>query len=198
MNNLSYFFFSKHWFRRRSIEKIISNYFLSFSEGLAKGTFLEIGCASGIGSFLIKNYFSPNKIVSIDLDERMVEVARKKIQDPSITFENGDASKLKFENNHFDAIFDFIVIHHIPDWKGCLRELYRVLKPGGKFFIYEVSIESFDGLYGKIMKITSEHPYEKMYRRVDFIQYLKKIGFKIIKEENIKNIKRNFTIVAEK
>jgi len=198
MNNLSVFFFSKPWYRRHSLEKIISKYFMRFSKELSKGTFLEIGCASGIGAFLIKNYFSPSKIISIDLDKRMVDIARKNIQDPSIFFEVGNASKLRFGDNHFDAVFDFIVIHHIPNWKDCLEELYRVLKPQGKLFVYDVSIESFNTLFGRIMKITSRHPYRYMYKKSDFIECLEKTGFKIIKKEDIRDIKKHFMVVAEK
>jgi ubiquinone/menaquinone biosynthesis C-methylase UbiE len=54
-----------------------------------------------------------------------------------------DASKLDFPDNHFDAVFDFGIIHHIPNWKDCIQELKRVLKPNGEVILEELSIDTF-------------------------------------------------------
>src|SRR3989338_4670507 len=89
---------------------------------------LEIGSGRGVGTKLIKKYFQPQKITAIDLDLKMIVIAKKRNKDPSITFQVGDAAKLPFENKQFDAVFDFGIIHHIPNWKDCLKELKRVLK----------------------------------------------------------------------
>jgi len=89
---------------------------------------MEIGCGNGHGTKLIKKYFNPRSIVGIDIDERMIRLAKRKNNDPSISFLVMDAAKLNFPDKYFDAIFDFGVMHHIRDWRGCLRELKRVLK----------------------------------------------------------------------
>jgi ubiquinone/menaquinone biosynthesis C-methylase UbiE len=54
-----------------------------------------------------------------------------------------DASKLDFPDGHFDAVFDFGIIHHIPNWKDCIQELKRVLKPNGEVILEELSIDTF-------------------------------------------------------
>src|SRR3990167_9301495 len=104
-------------------------------------TALEIGCGTGNGSKLIKKYFEAKKIYATDLDERMINIAKRRNTVESITFEVQDATKLKYSSKSFDAIFDLGVIHHIPNWKDCLKELKRVLKPNGQLILEDLSRE---------------------------------------------------------
>lgn len=75
---------------------------------------LEIGCGQGVGTQLIKKYFKPQRIQAIDLDPKMIQRAKRRIKDSHVYFEVGDASQLRFKDNSFDGIFDFGIIHHIP------------------------------------------------------------------------------------
>ena len=183
----------RKWFLGRATQKY---YFEYFNEIKGK-TVLEIGCGSGGGTELILKYFSPQKIIATDLDPRLISLAGKNVQNKKVTFERADATKLNYENESFDAVFDYGVIHHIPspEWKECLNEIYRVLKPGGKVFLWDVSIESFNTVYGRIIKLFTPHPYGKMYRKQEFVDYLNLIGFKIIKRADET---RYFIIVAKK
>lgn len=144
---------------------------------------LEIGCGNGIGARLIKEYFSPLKIYAIDLDQRMIDTARSCNLDDSIVFELGDASKLRFEDEQFDAVFDFGVIHHIPNWEDCIKEFKRVLQIGGELIVEDFSIETFETATGRILRKLTNHPYERMYRRMELIDCLKMSGFEIMKEK---------------
>lgn len=184
--------------RKRMLENVIFNYYKDYSNKLNGKIILEIGCSNGHGASLIKKYFSPKKIIATDLDERLLNLAKRNIKDASIKFDIADATKLQFNGDTFDAIFDFGVIHHIPDWENCLKELHRVLKPKGHIFIYDISIESFDNLWGRIIKKLTLHPYDSMYRREEFNKYLKKLGFKILINNLYKASSRYFVIVAQK
>lgn len=161
-------------------------------------TALEIGCGSGNGARLIKKYFAPETIIAIDLDEKMIAKARKRTADPSITFMVMDAAHLDFPDNHFDAIFDFGIIHHIPDWKECVRELTRVLKPKGELIIEDLSLDSFSNNIGRLWRFLSAHPYTCMYTAKEFTDYLKEIGFTIrsYKESNPLKLVRFFSLNA--
>lgn len=184
--------------RKRILKNVISNYFRDYLNKLKGKTILEIGCSNGQGASLINKYFSPKEIVATDLDERLLNLAKRNIKEASIKFEIADATKLRFQNNTFDAVFDFGVIHHITDWENCLKELHRVLKPKGLVFIYDVSIESFYSLWGCIIKKLTLHPYESMYKRKEFTNYLNKLGFKILTHNLYKTSLRYFVIVAQK
>jgi len=59
---------------------------------------LEIGCGNGNGANLIRKYFNPRHITAIDLDEKMIQIARETVLDESTVFQVMDASKLDFAN----------------------------------------------------------------------------------------------------
>ncbi|MBN2080326.1 MAG: class I SAM-dependent methyltransferase [Spirochaetes bacterium] len=161
-------------------------------------TALEIGCGNGNGARLIKKYFAPETIIAIDLDETMIAKARKRTADPSISFKVMDAAHLDFPDGRFDAIFDFGIIHHIPDWRECLRELKRVLKPRGELIIEDLSLDSFSTGIGRLWKALSAHPYERMYRAREFMEFLKELGFTIrsYQESNPLKLVRFFSLNA--
>ena len=161
-------------------------------------TALEIGCGTGNGSRLIMKYFQTKKIYATDLDERMINIAKRKNADDSIIFEMQDATNLKYENNSFDAVFDLGVIHHIPNWKDCLKELKRVLKPNGQLVIEDLSIETFSTPFGKFMKKVLEHPYILMYKEDEIVKHLEKIGFKIMAHKRYHSLIKYFVVVAQK
>lgn len=161
-------------------------------------TVLEIGCGTGNGSKLIKKYFQAKRIYATDLDKRMIDIAKKENNDKSISFEVQNATKLKYKNNSFDAVFDLGVIHHIPNWKTCLKELKRVLKPKGQLIIEDLSIETFSTALGKLMKNVLDHPYNSMHKEDEFVEHLKKIGFKIAVHKRYTALIRYFIVVAQK
>lgn len=149
--------------------------------GFSGGKVLEIGCGQGTGTILIEKLFHPDEITAIDLDPKMIERAKKKVKCHNITFLQASVTKLPFEDNTFDAVVDFGILHHIPDWPTALIELYRVLKPNGKFILEDLSKETFSlPLLGWIMKKTLDHPYNHMFGRKEFMDTCKKQKFTIL------------------
>lgn len=199
MNNLSRFSMSLP-FREWANNGIVKKYYKEYFQRLNGGTFLEIGCGNGTGAKIIKKYFFPKKIIATDLDPFMIKVAKLNVHDPSIIFEVEDATKLKYQTDRFDGVFVFDALHHIPgpQWKDCLKEIYRVLKPGGIFFVYDVSIEYFETFIGQMARCLTIHPYDSMYRRDEFIDFLLKLNLKIFKKEFFKFFNRHFLTVVEK
>jgi ubiquinone/menaquinone biosynthesis C-methylase UbiE len=159
---------------------------------------LEIGCGNGHGTKLIQKYFCPQKIIGIDLDERMINTAVKRNRNAAISYQVMDASELDFPDDYFDAIFDFGIIHHIPNWKDALKEMHRVLKPGGEVILEDLSIDSFSKDIGRLWRILSDHPYESMYTPGQFTEFLDEIGFAIrnYKESNPLGLIRFFSLNA--
>ena len=108
---------------------------LGFVELNGKQDFLEVGCGNGIVSkYLARNYGS--NIVGIDVDPEQIELARKDTSDmPNIRFLEADATSLPFEDNSFDIVLSFGVLHHIYSWLDALKEIERVLRAKG-YFVY--------------------------------------------------------------
>jgi ubiquinone/menaquinone biosynthesis C-methylase UbiE len=161
---------------------------------------LEIGCGNGNGTKLIKKYYNPKEIIGIDLDDKMIAIAKRKNKDASISYKAMDASKLDFPDMRFDAIFDFGIIHHIPNWKDCILELKRVLKRGGELILEDLSIETFTKDIGNLWRLLSDHPYKSMYTAGEFKDFLIVSGFKILnyKESNPLKLIRHFSLNAVK
>ena len=141
---------------------------------------LEIGCGNGVGTQLIQEFFKPCEFIATEFDPRLVEVARIKNKGSKVRVEAGDATNLKFLDNEFDAVIGLSVIHHIPNWRECVNELHRIIKPNGLLIIKELSIETFESPFGKIARRFVEHPYESMLKKAEFLKALEQQGFKVI------------------
>lgn len=101
--------------------------------------------ATGTGDLAIEAYrlLAPQKILAIDLSEGMMKVGREKVAkqnlSDSITFEKQDCLDLKIEDNSFDAAMVAFGIRNFENLDKGLQEILRVLKPGGKLMILELS-----------------------------------------------------------
>jgi len=156
--------------------------FLDVPSYVKEGKVIEIGCGSGYGTKLISSYFKPSEIYGIDIDEKMIWLAKKN-RLPHVTFSVGDVANLSFKDNSIDGVFDFLILHHIADWKKALDEIYRVLKKGGQVFIEDASLETFSTPFGRLIKLFTDHPYKSMYQMDELFHYFEKIGFRIIKKK---------------
>lgn len=161
-------------------------------------TVLEIGCGNGNGTRLIETHFHPKRSMAIDLDERMIRIASKRNGAGNISFGVMDASTLAFADHTVDAIFDFGIIHHIPNWRDCLSELKRVLKPGGELIMEDLSIDSFSGFPGRSYRPLLVHPYRRMYSVDEFLAEAAACGFAIsrLRRSNPLGIIKFFRMVA--
>ena len=97
---------------------------------------LEIGVGQGTD---IVSYAKHGSIVSgIDLTENAIEVTKKHLEAFNLTSEKmlvADAENLPFDDNYYDLVFCFGVLHHTPNTDKGIQEILRVLKPGGKFIV---------------------------------------------------------------
>lgn len=106
---------------------------------------LIMDVASGTGDFAIQAYkhLKPHKIIATDISEGMMNVGRKKVEklglEQTITFEKEDCLNLSYANNTYDAITAAFGIRNFQDLEQGLSEMHRVLKPGGKLAILELT-----------------------------------------------------------
>lgn len=103
---------------------------------------LEVGCGRGVGTQLILERFRAAHVAAFDLDPDMVNTARHRLAShipDRVALSVGDVTAIDAVDASFDAVFDFGIIHHVPDWATALREIKRVLKPDGRFYFEEVT-----------------------------------------------------------
>lgn len=101
--------------------------------------------ATGTGDFAIESIhmLQPQKIVGVDISSGMLEVAREKIRRKGLQsqfeVQVGDAENLQFEDNTFDAVTVAFGVRNFENLDQGLAEIRRVLKPGGRAVILELS-----------------------------------------------------------
>jgi ubiquinone/menaquinone biosynthesis C-methylase UbiE len=97
------------------------------------GRVLEIGV--GLGTDLKQFARNGAGCFGADITDGHLELAARNFQLEGlpVSLERSDATRLPFEDNSFDSVYSFGVLHHIPDARNVLREIHRVLKPGGVF-----------------------------------------------------------------
>ena len=95
---------------------------------------LELACGTGrVTRHLRKRLPLSARLIATDLSPDMLEVARERLQDPSIDFRMADAMDLPFPANSFDVVVCQFGLMFLPDKQKGVNEAYRVLKPGGTF-----------------------------------------------------------------
>lgn len=92
---------------------------------------LEIGC--GAGTDFLQFARAGADINGIDLTPKSVELINKRLKLYNVkgTIKQGDAENLQFDDNEFDLVYSWGVIHHSPNTEKTIEEIYRVTKPGG-------------------------------------------------------------------
>ena len=94
---------------------------------------LEIGC--GLGTMLMNWAQNEAKCTGVDLNPTSIAQSKKRfeIQGLIADIRLEDANQLPFEDNQFDYVWSWGVLHHSPNLDISIKELFRVLKPGGGF-----------------------------------------------------------------
>ena len=96
---------------------------------------LEIGC--GLGTDGAQFAAAGAKYTGVDLTDASVELARKRFElfDLPGSFLTADAENLDFADDSFDLVYSHGVLHHTPDTQKAIREIHRVLRPGGRAIV---------------------------------------------------------------
>lgn len=133
---------------------------------------LEIGCGRGIGTALLFERFGAARVHAFDLDPAMVRRARRRLArfgPDRLLLEVGDAAAIAAPDASVDAVFDFGIVHHIPDWRRALAEVRRVLRPGGRFFFEEVTRQALQRWSYRTFLV---HPTADRFSAAEFVSAL--------------------------
>ncbi len=171
------------WF----LEHFETNRLLAMGGVMAGGIALDVGCGNGAGSEAIYKFFNAERIDAFDLDPDMVKLAQKRLNPYGnrINVNKGNLTNIKTTANYYDAVFNFTALHHVPYWQEAIREIYRVLKPGGRFYCEEILEKPITSPIGRLL---FKHPQENRFGHNKFINVMKENGFLIIESKHIGNI----------
>ena len=108
---------------------------------LKKGTLLDLGTGPGILPVEIIRRAPEVRIVGIDLSRRLIRMAHNRAQRANLSkhlsFEVANAANLRFDDNAFDMVISTGMLHSLKKPSSVLKEIFRVLKPGGEAWIYD-------------------------------------------------------------
>lgn len=102
------------------------------------GTLLDLGC--GTGAFVQKLGRRSGETIAVDYSQAMLDEARRAVTELNIQvdFRLGYLEHLPVANDSIDTAVAHMVLHHIPDPVEAIREVHRVLAPGGTFWIVDL------------------------------------------------------------
>ena len=141
---------------------------------------MEVGCGQGIGTEEILNRFGARFVHALDLDPEMIDRARKRLgayAPERIRLEVADVTALPATDQRYDAVFDFAILHHVPNWQDAVTEIRRVLKPGGRFYFQEVTSHALDKWFYRTFML---HPTENRFSARQFVQELERQGLSLL------------------
>jgi ubiquinone/menaquinone biosynthesis C-methylase UbiE len=152
--------------------------------GPVRGAALEIGCGQGVGAQLILDVFGADRVDAFDLDSRMIARAQSRLarRGGRARLWVGDVTRIPVPDESYDAVFDFGIIHHVPDWRRAVAEIARVLKDGGRFYAEEV-LRPF--IVHPLMRRLFAHPQIDRFDRAEFIAALRGVGLELLGSENL-------------
>ena len=105
---------------------------------------LDVGCGPGFLARIVAQAVGPSGAVrGVDISEPLLAVAREHCADlPWIAVTKAGATELPFPDAHFDAAICTQVLEYVPDVDAALREMHRVLKPGGRLVVVDTDWDS--------------------------------------------------------
>ena len=169
-----------------------------------------IDVASGTGDLakiISEKNDNQNIVNCVEPNKGMLETGKQKLKSfKNIKWHLSSAEKLSFKNDYFDFYTISYGIRNVTDINSCLKEAYRVLKPGGRFLCLEFSkveneilkllyqqYSKLIPMFGKII-VGSSEPYEylttsieKFYNQNDLSDLLKNNNFSNVQFRNLSN-----------
>ncbi len=102
--------------------------------------FADIGCGSGFFTVAAAQLLPDARVFAVDRQQDMLDFVASRIRNAGLTnveTVQADATRLPFADGELDAVLMANVFHDIPERDEMRAEVYRVLKPGGTFFLVE-------------------------------------------------------------
>lgn len=171
---------------RARIQRALETPLLIGPHGALRGKrVLEVGCGRGVGVEILLQEMDAAEVVGFDLDPKMIALACQRVArlGERARVYVGDAEHIAEPDASFDVIVEYGILHHIPNWRGALAEIARVLKPGGVFY-FEDLLEGF--VNAPVMYQLLDHPHATQFTGAEFRAALPHVGLAL--DENWRQV----------
>jgi len=137
---------------------------------------LEVGCGQGVGVEVLLDRLGAAHVSAFDLDSDMIDKARRRLHrrpSAAVSLSVGDVCAIQEPAERFDAVVDFGIIHHVPEWRNAIAEITRTLRPGGLLLFEEVPRHALDSW---VFRTLTEHPRDDRFEADEFTEELARHG----------------------
>ncbi|WP_427160807.1 class I SAM-dependent methyltransferase [Aliinostoc sp. HNIBRCY26] len=132
--------YSYDWLLPSVFYRAIHKRLLEYVDLPERGNVLDLGCGTGRLLERLADQFPQLRGTGLDLSTQMLQIARKSNRHrPRLIFIEGKAEALPFGDGQFDAVFNTISFLHYLEPKQVLQEVARVLTPGGRFYLVDIT-----------------------------------------------------------
>ena len=154
---------------------------------------LDVCCGTADWTIALSKAVGPTgEVTGLDFSENMLEVGKKKTKDmTNIHLVHGDAMNLPFDDNEFDYVTIGFGLRNVPYYLATLKELHRVLKPGGKVVCLETSqptAPGFKQLYKLYFKFVMPIFGKFFAKSKDEYEWLQQSTFDFPDKEKLKRL----------
>jgi len=140
---------------------------------------LDVATGTGDVAIMAARRLQPKSVVGLDLSAGMLAVGKEKVAKAKLSniieMVQGNSEELPFEDNTFDAVTVSFGVRNFQNLEKGLKEMYRVLKPGGKCVIIEFSRPKqslFKGLYKLYMNVVTPNIGKMVSKNYEAYEYL--------------------------
>jgi len=163
------------YFMNRKIDTMLK--LAAFPQG---SRLLEVGCANGVYTFALARLGF--QMTGLDLSPECVHTATQQAERVGLTHINftvGDAEALsQFDDNTFDGVISFSTLRYVPNLAKAIRELYRVLRPGGIAVVDFPNKRSPWFTFMKPLLTGQTHIHDHQYTTGQIKRMLQEAGFR--------------------
>ena len=153
----------------------LTNWGLSLIEIHDGWTMLDIGCGGGATLKRLLKRSKDAQVYGIDISEESVAKAKRvneRVLDKQVFVTQGSAEILPYEDNKFDFVTAVETVYFWPNLPNCLKEVKRVMKPGGRFAIMVEVLES-DSVWTNVVDGMTAYSPEQLKEMLDGAGFVK-------------------------
>ena len=142
---------------------------------------LDVGCGTGTLAVQLKQLYPGAQVVGLDPDPKALRRAKAKTQRAgvSVALDQGFADELPYETGSFDRVFSSFMFHHLEERERerALKEVLRVLRPGGSFHLVDFTHDHGHGSHGFWERLIGSHAHLKDNSDERILEQMRQAGF---------------------